>query len=85
MYRAVKNTNKIIIAIGSDENQSGNYPDGATDSNKLGVWCEWAFSAIPSLSPIANASPHAMRFKENDAGDGIDLRSDADVLATPNG
>lgn len=88
MLRCVKNANGVIIAIGNDEGQSGSYPDS---TSTLGTWCTWTVdpSALPAFSPVAGLDPNinksAMRFKENATADGIDLRTDAEVTAAPNG
>lgn len=84
MLRCVKNSNGVIIAMGNDENQSGNYPAG---SDALGTWCGWTVeeNALPAFSPVEGADERAMRFKENVTNDGIELRSDADVLSAPQG
>lgn len=81
MLRCLKNENGVIIAMGNDEGQSG------ADANMGGTWCTWTLeeNAIPSFSPIEGAEERAMRFKENLAGDGIELRDEADVLAAPQG
>jgi hypothetical protein len=82
MFRAVKNENGVIIAMGNDENQSGFYPQ---EEGALGSWCSWTFEEVPTFEAIEGAELRAMRFKENTGGDGIELRSDTDVLATPQG
>lgn len=82
MLRAAKNSNGVIICIGNDEGQSGQYPSSGA---ALGEWCSWTVSSLPDLVGIADADIRALRFKENDAGDGIELRSDADVLSAPQG
>lgn len=83
MYRAVKNANNVIIAIGTDENQSGNYPSGSSDLERQGVWCSWTFSEVPAFAPIAGVEMDALRFKENALANGIELRTDAEVSASP--
>lgn len=85
MFKAAKNDNGVIIAIGNDEGQMGNYPIGSSDEERMGVWCDWTFEEIPAFEPVEGAEQHAMRFQENAAKDDIELRSDADVLAAPNG
>ena len=85
MLRAAKNDAEVIICIGNDEGQSGNYPNGASDADRLGHWCTWTFEEIPTFDPIDGADPFAMRFKENATEDGLELRPDADVLASPQG
>lgn len=84
-YRAVKDAGGVIIAIGYDESQSGNYPDGSSDEERSGVWCSWTFSSIPEFSAVEASDNFALRFKENDAEDGIELRSDEAVLDNPQG
>jgi hypothetical protein len=84
-FRAAKNSNNVIICIGSDENQSGNYPTGSSNEERQGVWCDWTFAQIPNFAHIEDAEPNAMRFKENEAGDDIELRTDEEVLADPQG
>lgn len=81
MLRCLKNENGVIVAMGNDEGQSG------ADAHMAGTWCEWTLeeSALPALTEIEGAEPTAMRFKENLAGDGIELRSEEDVLAAPQG
>lgn len=84
MFRCAKNGNGVIIAMGTDQGQSGNYP---SDNDIQGIWCTWTVDEndLPAFSAVSGADPFAMRFKENGTADGIDVRSDADVLATPNG
>jgi len=84
-FRAAKNDNGVIICIGNDQGDSGNYPVGSSDETRMGVFCTWTFEEIPEVTNIDGAQEHAMRFKENEAGDNIELRADADVLASPNG
>lgn len=82
MLRAVKNQNGVIICFGNDEGQSGQYlMEGAPP----GEWCAWTFESFPALSAIEGAEERAYRYKENAAGDGIEARPDADVLASPQG
>lgn len=86
MLRAAKNDNGVIIAIGNDEGQSGNYPIGSSNEARLGVWCGWTFESIPAFDPVVGLDPSIlapMRFKENGTADGIALRSDAEVIASP--
>lgn len=78
MFRAAKKANGVIICIGNDEGQSGDY-------NGMGTWCSWTFEDIPTFSPVEGADEFAMRFKENATEDGIELRSDSDVLSNPQG
>lgn len=49
IYRAVKdNDNTNVICIGADENQANEpYHD-------MGVWCDFTFTEIPTLSDEAN-------------------------------
>ncbi len=42
-YRAAINIDGVVICIGYDENQSGNYLD-------LGTWCNFTFQEIPTIS-----------------------------------
>ena len=77
-YRAAKNEAGVIIAIGNDEGQSGDYVG-------TGTWCSWTFDVVPSFASVDGAVESPMMFKENGTGDGIEVRSDAEVLATPNG
>lgn len=85
MFRAAKKANGVIICIGSDESQSGVYPSGAAEGEELGTWCNWTFEEVPTFSAVEGAEERAMRFQENGTADGIELRSDEDVLATPQG
>lgn len=80
ILRAAKNKNGVIVVVGSDEGQSGVY-------NHIAEWCAWTLEdvACPILEDIENASPTALRFKENDSGDGIELRSEEEVLNDPYG
>lgn len=82
MLRAAKNANGVIICIGNDEGDSGDYPN---HGEPQGTWCDWTFESIPSFDPIEGAEERAFRFKENVAGDGMELRLEADVLADPFG
>jgi len=90
IYRAAKNTNGVIIAIGSDESQSGNYPSGSVDGSNLGVWCSWTddIANLPSITaPVVGLDPTILtplRYKENAGANGLELRPDADVVASPN-
>lgn len=84
MHRAVKNKNGNIIVVGKDEDQSGNYPAGSSTKTRLGVWCKWTFVELPECAPIEGLDPFALRFKENADKDGMVLRSDAEVLKSPN-
>jgi hypothetical protein len=84
-FRAAKKDNGVIIAIGNDEDQVGNYPVGASNEEKQGTWCTWTFDEIPTFSMIEGVDTVAMRFKENASGDGIELRADEDVIANPQG
>lgn len=84
-FRAAKKDNGVIIAIGNDEQEVGNYPVGSSNEEKLGTFCIWTFDEIPAFEAIEGAEEFAMRFKENATEDGIELRLDADVLATPHG
>jgi len=77
-YRGAKNVNGVIIAIGNDEGQSGDYAG-------MGTWCDFTFESVPTFTPVAGAAESPMMFKENGAADGIELRSDVDVLASPQG
>lgn len=81
MLRCLKNENGVIIAIGSDEGQSG------VDANMPGTWCAWTIDEgdMPALHYVEGAEERALRFKENAEQNGIELRSDEDVLAAPNG
>lgn len=81
MLRCLKNNNGVIIAMGNDEGQSG------LDVRTNGIWCDWTVetNALPAFSAIEGANPRAMRYKENEAQDGIELRSEAEVLESPNG
>ena len=81
MLRCLKNENGIIIAIGTDESQSG------PDPYMPGTWCTWtvAEDALPAFSNIDGASIGALRYKENGTADGIELRTDEEVLDTPMG
>jgi hypothetical protein len=83
MYRAAKNENGVIICIGMDENQSGNYPNGSSNEERLGVWCDWTFEEFPVLGVIEGAPECSFLLKENVEQDGMELRSEAEVLASP--
>lgn len=80
ILRAAKNQNGVIVVIGSDEGQSGSY-------NEVAKWCTWTIEdiACPILEDIEDADPTALRFKENDSEDGIDVRSEEEVLSDPHG
>ena len=84
-YRAAKNEHNVIIAVGADENQSGNYPLGSSDQDKLGVWCEWTFEEFPDTSSLQQEEKGAMLFKENQSGDGIMLRTEDEIILSPDG
>jgi hypothetical protein len=84
-YRAAKNDNGVIICIGNDESQSGNYPVGVSDDDRLGVWCDWTFDEFPPFAPIDGVDDKAMRFKENATADGLEVRPDSEVIDSPNG
>jgi hypothetical protein len=47
-----------------------------------GLWKRVISQLLPE---VEGADPRALRFKENDTADGIELRLDADVLAAPQG
>jgi len=81
MLRCLKNENGVIIAMGNDEGQSG------ADANMPGTWCDWTIEegSLPAFEAVEGAEPNAMRFEENLAGDGIQLRVDQDVIDLPNG
>lgn len=85
IYRAVKNDNGTVIAIGIDESQEGNYPAESSNEERLGVWCEWTFEEMPVLEAIEGAEQYANRYKENESQDGIELRSEEEVLEAPQG
>jgi len=85
MYRTAKNADSIIICIALDEGQSGNYPVGAPDQEKEGEWCEWTFEAIPEIPFVADLPEKSLRFKENADQNGIELRSEEEVIVSPNG
>lgn len=81
MLRCLKNDNGVIIAIGTNEDQSG------PDAYMPGTWCTWtvAEDALPSFSDVEGAADRALRYKENGTADGIELRTDAEVLEAPQG
>lgn len=81
MLRAAKNQNGVIMCIGNDESQSGTFMQGNVEL----TWCDWTFESVPSFVAIEGAEQYAMRFKENLAGDGIELRTDEEVLQDPQG
>jgi hypothetical protein len=37
--------------LGLDEDQTGYYPEGSTSGDALGVWCDFTFEELPTLSP----------------------------------
>lgn len=84
--RAVKNSNSVIIADGTDFDQGGqNYHD-------QGVWCNWIYSSYPEytqeiLDHLATIESGMLPFcfKENATEDGIELRSLADIQNDPLG
>jgi len=80
MLRCAKKENGVIMEMGNDEGQSGATSSGNT-------WCSWTVeeSALPAFAAVEGADDRAMRFKENVTEDGIELRSDEDVLASPQG
>lgn len=84
-FRCAKNANKVIINIGNDEGQSGNYPQGSGEENRMGVWCDWTMEEIPAFVAVEGAERTANYFQENEDGDGIEIRSDEQVLEHPNG
>ena len=81
MLRCLKNANGVIIAMGNDVGQSG------ADANMNGTWCDWtiAENALPAFNAVVGAEDNAMRFKENETADGIELRTDQEVLDNPQG
>lgn len=81
MLRCLKNENGVIIAMGTDQGQSG------ADENMGGTWCDWVIeeSELPAALPIEGEEIGALRFKENLAEDGIELRTDEEVLESPLG
>jgi len=81
MLRAAKNQNGIIVCIGNDEGQSGTFMQGDVEL----TWCDWTFEEIPTFAAIEGAEDRALRFKENLAGDGIELRTNEEVLQDPQG
>lgn len=85
MFRAAKNHNDIIICVDQDQDQSGNYPVGASDDEKLGTWCEWTFDEVPEAPHIDGLDIPSLRYKENADQNGIELRTDEEVILLPNG
>jgi len=84
VLRCAKNSNGVIIAMGNDENQSGNYP---SEGDMMGTWCSWTVAEgdLPAFAAVNGADERAMRFEENLDGDGIELRTDEEIIATPDG
>jgi len=84
VLRCAKNSNGVIIAMGNDENQSGNYP---SEGDMMGTWCSWTVAEgdLPAFAAVNGADERAMRFEENGTADGIALRVDQDVIDLPNG
>jgi len=82
MLRCAKNSNDVIIAMGNDESQSGNYPsEGAV----TGTWCSWTVAEgdLPAFAAVNGADERAFRFEE--VAGAIALRVDQDVIDLPQG
>lgn len=84
MYRAAKNKKGIIICIAVDESQSGNYPSGSSAKNRMGTWCKFTVEEIPA-HPFIPEAPRGLHFKENADKDGIELRSEEEIIKNPIG
>jgi hypothetical protein len=81
VLRAAKNQNGVIVCIGNDESQSGTFVQGDVEL----TWCDWTFEEIPTFVAVEGAEDRVLRFKENLAGDGIELRTDEEVIQDPQG
>lgn len=82
MLKAAKNELGTIIAIGPDQGQSGRYP-AEEFGEQMGEWCSWVFEAVPAYEEIPGHE-RALYFKENEAGDGIEVRTQEEIELSPN-
>lgn len=79
MLRCIKNGNGVITGMGSDQGQSG------IDAPSGGTWCDWVLAedALPQFE-ILEGHERALYFKENEAEDGMELRTAEEIEASPN-
>lgn len=79
MLRCMKNGNGVIIGMGNDEGQSGE------DVHNGGIWCDWvvANDALPAITKLEGFEM-ALYYKENEAEDGIELRTQEEIELSPN-
>lgn len=93
MLRAIKKADSnVIIAVGHDEQDTGNYPKGSSNEERLGVFCSWTFENFPevpsevaALIPSNPTEQKPFVFKENGTADGIEVRTVSEIEAAPQG